>query len=110
MSRDAIERLQTSKKANTCRGWDAFYTCLETVEAVSKWTPKERLQRKPADRELFPGLPLSGFEHVRTFENFSFLKLKVSKRITFKTKASGEGNSTNNFKNFLEPDFILPLC
>ena len=80
------------------------------MEAVSKWTPKERLQRKPADRELFPGLPLSGFEHVRTFENFSFLKLKVSKRITFKTKASGEGNSTNNFKNFLEPDFILPLC
>ena len=32
------------------------------------------------------------------------------RRITFKTKASGEGNSTNNFKNFLEPDFILPLC
>ena len=31
------------------------------VEAVSKWTLKERLERKPADRELFPGLPLSGF-------------------------------------------------
>ena len=31
------------------------------VEAVSKWTPKERLKRKPADQELFPGLPLSGF-------------------------------------------------
>ena len=38
-----------------------MYTSLETVEAVSKWTPKERLERKPADRELFPGLPLSGF-------------------------------------------------
>ena len=34
---------------------------METEEAVSKWTPKERLDKKPADRELFPGLPLSGF-------------------------------------------------
>lgn len=65
------------------------HVCLETEEAVSKWTPKERSERKPADRELFPGLPLSGFEHVRTFEEFSFPKLKVSRRITFKTKASG---------------------
>ena len=49
-----------------------MYTCLETVEAVSKWTPKERLERKPADRELLPGLPLSGFK----LGNFPSLNLK----------------------------------
>ena len=98
MSRDAIEKLQTSKEANTGRAWDA---CLETVEAISKWTPKERLERKPADQELFPGLPLSGF----------FLRNCPSRNLkSADEKHSKQENSTKNFKNLLEPDFILPLC
>ena len=84
------------------------------MHVIHVWKQWKQFQNG-RQKNVYKESPLTGsysqaFLSLDSFEKFSFPKLKVSRRITFKTKASGEGNSTNNFKNFLEPDFILPLC
>ena len=66
-------------------------------------------------KNVYKESPLTGsysqaFLSLDSFEKFSFPKLKVSRRITFKTKASGGRNSTNNLKKLFGTRFhITPL-